>query len=233
MGVKATGEATVIDGVSNGAAPLIELDRPVVVEAHIIGRAPLLMHAWNVEAIEEKANAAKGSVAKKTDDIESYIYRDPDTNLIGIPGVCIAAAMREAARSIQDPRSPRKSGMDLVKGGVIPLDAYATLFRTDDATGKEIPYEAHDFLHQCRVVVQRSGVTRTRPGFNAGWQCRFRLMIATPNYLPLQTISYLLTEAGRLNGLCDFRPSYGRFSLLRLKVEVDTPDEAEPIIELV
>lgn len=66
---------------TNGAAPAIRAGEPYVATVRIVGTADILFHRWNVEAVEEKGNAAKGSKAKKTDDVESYVYRTPDGGL--------------------------------------------------------------------------------------------------------------------------------------------------------
>lgn len=71
---------------TNGAADLIEdSEKPYVATVKIKGDVDILFHAWNCEAVETKAKAAKGSVAKKTDDTESYMYRDDD-GFICLPG---------------------------------------------------------------------------------------------------------------------------------------------------
>ena len=54
-----------IGNVSNGAGATIEFAAPYSVEAVIEGTAPLLFHRWNVDAVEAKSKAAKGSKAKK------------------------------------------------------------------------------------------------------------------------------------------------------------------------
>jgi hypothetical protein len=63
--------ATAIGGQTptNGAAQIIAQSEPYVVSVTIEGVADLLFHRWNPEAVDEKARAAKGSAAKKSDDI--------------------------------------------------------------------------------------------------------------------------------------------------------------------
>ena len=91
----------------------------------LTGTADLLFHRWNSQAVEEKAKAAKNSKAKKTDDIESYVYRN-DGGELCIPGEYVRQAIVAAAKFRQDPRSPRKSAMDLYKAGVVPLTILAS-----------------------------------------------------------------------------------------------------------
>ena len=194
--------------ISNGAESTIIMQEPYMIEVTVCGVAPLLMHAWNIESIEEKAASAKGSKSKKTDDIESYAYRDQD-GYLGIPGKCLLGAMIEAGRYLQDPRSPRKSARDLIKAGVQSLTVMA-LFQPKT--------KKWDYEDRQRVVIQRSGITRTRPAMNTDWTCTFQIMVSVPEYLNPQLIHEIVEKSGRLCGLCDFRPSYGRFRVTEFKI---------------
>lgn len=196
---------------SNGAKATIDTAFPYRAVVTIEGTAPLLFHAWNVESIEEKGKAAKGSKAKKEDDVESYLYRDGDGRL-GVPGKNLVAAIVEAGRSVQDPRSPRKSARDLCRAGLVPLSIHAPF---EPAT------DTYDYLDRQRVTVQRAGITRTRPAMREGWRLRFEVLVNTPEYLPPHLVHLLITNAGRLVGICDFRPTYGRFAVVGFEVLQD------------
>jgi len=192
--------------VSNGAKADIESGIPYVAEATITGTADLLFHRWNCEAVEEKANAAKGSKAKKTDNIESYLYRN-DAGEICLPGEYVRQAVIAAARFRQDPRSPRKSAMDLFKAAIVSLTPLASL-------GIAEP----DYQHKCRVMVQRNGVTRVRPAIKAGWTATLSLLVNLPEYVSPDMLHEVLTQAGKLIGVGDFRPTYGRFQVRQFEV---------------
>jgi hypothetical protein len=195
-----TSKATAVGPeVTNGAAATIENGEPYIVRVRINGVSDLLFHRWNCEAVEAKGKAAKGSKAKKTDDVESYVYRNDDGEL-SIPGEYLRGAIVTAAKFRQDPRSPRKSAMDLFKAGVVSLTALAPI------GAKEWDYE-----HRARVMVQRNGVTRCRPAMKAGWQAEFDLMVNLPEYISADMLHEIVVNAGRLIGIGDFRPTYGRF----------------------
>ena len=106
--------------VSNGGAESIEYGIPYRGHVTIEGSADFLFHRWNCEAVEAKSKAAKNSAAKKTDDIESYVWRNDDGELC-CPGEYLRQSIIMAAKFKQDPRSPRKSAMDLTKAGVVSL----------------------------------------------------------------------------------------------------------------
>lgn len=187
--------------VTNGAESAIDISQPYMVRAHLVGVADILFHRWNCEAVEAKAKAAKGSKAKKSDDVESYVYRD-DTGMLCVPGEYARQAVIHAAKFRQDPRSPRKSAMDLFKAGVISLTPLASL------GAREWDYE-----HRCRVTVQRNGVTRCRPAMKAGWGVTIDFLVNLPEYIAPDALHEVLVNAGRLVGLGDFRPTYGRFAV--------------------
>jgi hypothetical protein len=191
------------DQVTNGGKPDIDMQVPYIADITVRGVAPLLFHAWNVEAIDVKAGTAKGSKAKKTDDVESYVYRTTN-GVLGIPGVNLHGALCIAAKSMQDPRSPRKSLRDLVNAGIIALDPCAPFHGNP---------KAWDYIDRRRVTVQRNGITRSRPAMKEGWTVTFRMLVNTPEYITQPLLDSLVNAAGRLVGLCDHRPTYGRFAV--------------------
>jgi hypothetical protein len=199
---------TEIGPVTNGALTVIEASFPYTVSTRIVGVADLLFHRWNVEGVEAKGKAAKGSKAKKTDDIESYCYRTDDGD-IALPGEYLRQAIIHAAKFRQDPRSPRKSAMDLYKAGVISLTPLASLGKAK-----------WDFEHRSRVMIQRNGITRVRPAMKVGWSAEIDLLVNLPEYIPPDALQDVLVNAGRLIGLADFRPTYGRFAVQSFTVSL-------------
>jgi hypothetical protein len=190
---------------TNGALEAIETTMPYVVNFTLEGTADMLFHRYNCEEVAEKGKAAKGSKAKKTDNIESYVWRDEEGSLC-IPGEYVRQSMIHAAKFLQDPRSPRKSAMDLYKAGIISLTVMASLGT-----------EKWDYEDARRVVIQRSAVTRIRPAMKKGWKASFQFMVNLPEYISPHTFQAVLENAGRLIGLGDFRPTYGRFHVVNLE----------------
>jgi hypothetical protein len=194
---------------TNAAAEQIALEVPYQVTVTIRGVAPILFHRYSVESVEAKGNAAKNSAAKKTDDIESYVYRT-SAGEIAIPGAYLKGAIagpQGAAKFRQDPRSPRKSALDLYKAGVIVLTDLASLGTQN-----------WDYLDQRRVMVQRSAISRIRPAMTEGWEATFDVLVQTPEYISRADLHDVIVNAGRLVGLADFRPTYGRFQVVRFDV---------------
>lgn len=133
--------------------------------------------------------------------MESYVYRNEAGELC-LPGEYLRQAVINAAKFRQDPRSPRKSAVDLVKAAVVNLTPLASF-----------GLKTWDYEHKCRVQVQRNGVTRVRPAIKSGWTAEFIFLVNLPEYVSPELLHGLLNDAGRLIGLADFRPTYGRFQV--------------------
>lgn len=207
------GEGVVLVGPaspSNDGALTIATLAPYAVRVELEGVCPILFHRWSDDDVAAKGAAAKGSAAKKTDNVEAYVYRVDPTNPksdIGIPGEYLRGSAVNAAKFRQDPRSPRKSAMDLYKAGVVPLTTVATLGRP-----------TWEFVDRRRATVQRSAITRSRPGFNAGWRATFDLQVNLPEYIVPNDLLDIINLAGRVIGLGDNRPTYGRFQVVGFAV---------------
>lgn len=203
--------------VTNDAAPLIAMELPYEVEFTIEGVCPIIFHRWSNESVAEKSAAKKGSTAKKTDDVDSYVYRDED-GFICIPGTYIHAALSSkkegAGRYFQDPRSSRKSAADLYKAAAIPTTILAPIL---NAEGKKT--RNWDGLDARRMVVSSSSITRQRPMFNTGWRATFGFTIMLPEYVDHQDFLAALTLAGKAVGIADSRPTYGRFQVVNFTVK--------------
>lgn len=200
---KQSAQVVHLANMSNGGEEIIRHSEPYSVSVTITGVADLLFHAWNAEAVDEKAAAAKNSKGKKTDNVESYVYRNDD-GFICLPGEYLRGSIINAAKFRQDPRSPRKSAMDLFKAGIVSTTALASL------GSKEWGY-----LDRRRVMIQRAGINRTRPAMRAGWTATFDFLVMLPEYIDRNMLRETVEAAGRLIGVGDFRPTFGRFGVTR------------------
>ena len=194
-----------ISDPTNGGRDSIESSIPYSVAVQVQGSADLLFHRWNCESVATKAKAAKNSKSKKSDDIESYVWRDQDGQLC-LPGEYFRQAIIHAAKFRQDPRSPRKSAMDLFKAGLVCETQLAGLGA-----------KTWDYLDTRRVVIQRAGINRTRPAMKVGWTAEIIMTVLTPEYIDEGLLHEVISMAGRLVGVGDFRPSFGRFGIVKFK----------------
>lgn len=210
---KNDGDLTAIYPVTNDAESDINTYRPYAVQVTVQGTCPILLHRFSPEAVEEKANAPKNSVLKKTDNLESYVYRTNDGE-IGIPGEYICRSAQGAAKSQQDPRSPRKSAADLFKAGLISLTDPAPIL----PQGRDSGVTEWEYVDRRGAPVQRNRIIRERPAFNAGWRATWLLQVLSPEYISSDFLLAVLVDAGRFQGLADYRPTFGRFNIIQYEV---------------
>jgi len=210
-----SGTAMAIGEPTNGAQEAIETGLPYIVHVTIEGSADLLLHAWNVEAVASKSAARKGSEGKKSDNVESYVRRNED-GIICLPTEYLRMSIVNAAKFRQDPRSPRKSAFDLYKAAIVSLEHLVPI---TTVTG-ELP-KFWDYEHRARVQVQRNGITRCRPAFREGWKVRVPLLVNLPEYVSPRDLNECIAAAGRLVGVGDFRPTYGRFQVVGFEIQKD------------
>lgn len=194
---------------TNQANPLIEKTQPYCVSVKIQGDSPILFHRWNNEVVAEKAAAKKNSTVKKTDNLESYVCRDPETRHICVPAEYIRGAVITASKSYKDPRSKMRSMVELAKAIILLPDEMYPI------NGGVTEWEYEDVR---RVQVQRAGISRVRPAFRKGWTCDFEVIVLQPEYLEPEVLHNMLIDAGRFCGLADFRPTFGRFRLTHFEV---------------
>ena len=177
-------------------------------EIEIKGTTPILFHAWNVEETEKKSAAKKGSSEKKDPSLESLVYRN-EKGEICIPGDYFRAALVDTARYFSDPRSPRKSSRDLFKQSIITETLLAPIGPGSRKTW--------DDVDKRRVVIQKAAITRQRPRFKEGWTAKFKIRIILPEYISIEYLHEVSEKAGSINGLADFRPTFGRFVVMSCK----------------
>lgn len=184
----------------------------VIVQVTLEGVSKILFHRYDCASVEAKGKAGKGSAAKKSDDTESYVYRNEKGHL-AVPAENLHACLEVSAKSYQDPRSPRKSARDLFKAGILVLPALLAFRRPD---GSALP--TWDFLDTRRCLVQQSAISRTRPGLEAGWRLEAEIHILAADLINLPLLRKVLHNAGATVGLCDFRPRFGRFQVSRAEI---------------
>jgi hypothetical protein len=199
--------AVILADVSNDGQFAIDASAPYVVNVSVEGAAALLFHRWSVDGVEAKSKAAKGSKAKKEDDLESYVYRDRD-GFLCLPTEYFRMSIINAAKYKQDPRSPRKSAMDLFKAGLVGLSDLCSL-----------GIKEWQYVDRRRVMVQRNGITRHRPACYPGWKASMQFQVLVPEYINSHLLNETISAAGRLVGVGDFRPTFGRFAVTHFAVE--------------
>lgn len=200
-------KSDVLDGISNDAKSQIEMETPFTVDVSIKGSSPFLFHRWSNEAVAAQQAAKKNSIVKKSDNVESYVFRN-EKRALCIPSEYVRMSVINSAKYDQHPSKPRASAFDLFKAGIICAPELCEL---NDG-------EAYnwDSLDQRRVVIQRASITRSRPSMNTGWEINLEITSLLPDLIDFNFMYKTLVRAGQLIGVGDFRPSYGRLLLQNL-----------------
>ena len=71
-----------------------------------------------------------------------------------------------------------------------------------------------DYLDKRRANIHRNAINRIRPAMRAGYQVTFDVMVLLPEYIDRNQLREVIEQAGRLCGLGDFRPTFGRFGIV-------------------
>lgn len=180
---------------------------------HIVGTAPLLMSNGLMAdpsyhyARESKARTSiRGSA--RTEAVEAEIqylgwrgrlYYDEAIG-VHIPGTNIEACLIKAARST-------KNGKDLERGMFVPVDKVK--LQHNGPTNVADLYEDKNFVSSLIVKQGQARLPRLRPKFNE-WSLTTEIVLWT-DQVDRPALERIADSAGRLVGLGDYRPRYGRF----------------------
>ncbi len=115
-----------------------------------------------------------------------------------VPAEAIEAAMTGAART-------RRAGAT-VRAAMVVQES--PLLRYDGPDVEDL-FEAPGFVHRCGVRIGTRRTMRTRPKFDA-WSLDVTLAFV-PSAVDGTTLLEIADIAGRMIGLGDFRPRFGRF----------------------
>lgn len=185
----------------------------------IRGDAPLLMHAARLADPLDPATKELAAVTgkrTKTDDDHREVSRleflgslyIADTLGPYIPGVNMAACLFRGA-------TKTRKGSALKSALLIPEEVNPLIYRGPrDAEGL---WNAETFTHRATVKVGLSRVVRTRPVFPS-WALSVTGYLDT-EVVDKESFASIADTAGRLVGLGDWRPQYGRFTVTKLEWE--------------
>lgn len=178
----------------------------------IVGVAPLMMHSIRLaNPLDQAAKAIKAvsSKRKKTeDDHEAMarleflgsLYRDDAGHYI-IPAPAWEACIVEGAKS-------QKSGK-IAKSGIFVADD--TTIRYAGPKDPEARYADPSCVDYRAVRVQSARLMRCRPIFR-GWSATLTVS-HDPRVVAADTLRQWLEIAGRLVGVLEYRPRFGRFDV--------------------
>jgi hypothetical protein len=184
----------------------------------IKGESPLLMHSARLANPLDpmtKDHKKLTGIRKKTDEDHEkimkseffcslyYDYDEPeDERFIYIPGQNVESMLVDAAKK-------KKLGK-VFKSSVIVLEDKIKLEYDGPKTPEEL-FKLEKFLDVQGVRVQGARLMRCRPKFDK-WALSVTVTYMA-DALTKGDIIKAMAESGRLIGLCDYRPKYGRFTV--------------------
>jgi hypothetical protein len=183
------------------------------IDFHICGVAPLLMHNGQLaNPMNKFAKAMKAITSKRKKTDEDYIelarleffgglYAD-DQGRPTLPGEVLEATLVGGAKKT-------KKGKD-AKSAIIVDGNFPVIY--DGPKTPEALWEDERFRYVAGVVVGQSRVMRTRPIFKT-WECKFTVHYLEEVFDAQEVIDFV-DAAGRMVGLLDGRPRFGRFEVV-------------------
>jgi hypothetical protein len=179
------------------------------IEFTIRGISPLMLHngaladplnefAKRLKEISGKRNKTEADYRAMADiEWEGGLYFDEDHRIV-MPGENIEAAITAGGKKF-------KLG-DQCKAGILSDGDWPIIYEGPKDLEK---LKADPRFRDCRgVKIQKNRIMRTRPLF-VPWGLKF-----TVQYLPdLDQVVKILDTVGRIIGLGDFKPKYGRFTV--------------------
>jgi hypothetical protein len=172
------------------------------INVRIKGSRPLLMNSCQQMVMDrenEKTKKRGREEMTPTVEAERCLYKDKEGKVF-VPSLCLLASLRGAAVNRLVPGRGKKTFKNYIFSGVrIEPD--------------NIPVQSEKGWQPDLkpVVIGHARVIRARPRFDE-WALECQLQIVDP-IVTKADLKEIITEAGRYNGLCDFRPLYGLFEV--------------------
>ena len=169
-------------------------------KVEIRGTRPLLMNSCR-HMIEERENKPSRGMKEITskEEAEKLLYLDKEENIV-VPSLTILACLRKSAVNFKVPGRGKKTYKDFIYAGIgiepreIPLIT---------SNGWEVDLQI--------VVIGNGRIVKPRPRFDE-WKLNFEAEILDVIITP-STLKEILVDAGKFNGLLDFRPLFGLFEI--------------------
>lgn len=188
------------------------------IKAKIEGEAPLLMHSALLNDPLSEVSLAMREISRRRSKSEDDIMELARLEFLGglyvnekqrpvVPGPNIESCIVDGAKA-------QKLGKRFKAGVFVNHDPE---LEYDGPRTPERLFKDARFRDTRRVKVGQSGVMRTRPIFQQ-WALEFSIDYNV-EAADFRTIECALVQAGRMVGLCDYRPRFGRFRVVSMDEE--------------
>lgn len=171
------------------------------ISVNIHGTKPLLMHSTLAMTLP-KSKKVKSSEHDVSEEAALCLYFTEDKK-IAVPSFAILSAMRKSATNLKKGGSGKKTLKDFVFSG-LQMNPEMILLTPQE-------YEVNVQM----VRVQSARIPRARPLFR-NWSLTFGITIVDEQTWDAGTVRQVLEEAGKYQGILDFRPLYGTFEIVSM-----------------
>jgi len=171
------------------------------IDVTITGIAAILQHRFVVDEEDPSANKHSG-FRDYSDEVKKSLYLTEDGKLCQTADQ-VMGSMIKAAVSFKIPGRGKKTYKDLTKAALIVTPEY-------------IPHKIQTWRVDRRMVrIGPARIVRERPRLDE-WELDFSIETIDKQF-PFAALKDILDEAGKMQGLGDFRPRFGRFTVTRFK----------------
>jgi len=160
--------------------------------------------------LKPKSNKVKSSEHDPVEEAKGCLYLNSEGKIC-VPSMAVLSAMRKAATQMKKAGAGKKTLKDFVFSG---LQIEPEMI--------ELPNQNYD-VDIRPVVVMRARILRARPLFKE-WGLTFTINIIDEMTWDAGTVRQVIEEAGKYQGLLDFRPLFGTFTVVSMK-NADTGKE--------
>ena len=167
----------------------------------IKGTKPLMQHS-TAGMLIPKSKKVKSSEHDPEEEARLALYLN-EKGEIGVPSFAVLSALRKAAVNMKKAGAGKKTLKDYVFSGLAITPDFIIL-----------PNQKYE-IDIRPVVVQRARIMRARPVFKE-WSLKFDVELRDEQTWDAGTVRQLLEEAGKYQGLLEFRPLFGLFEVVKV-----------------
>lgn len=175
-----------------------------ILDVTIKGTRPLMMHS-TAGMLKPKSKKVKSSEHDPVEEAKEGLYINESGKIV-VPSFAVLSCMRKAATNLKKAGAGKKTLKDFVFSGL-------------EITPDQIELTNQKYEIDIRpVVVQRARIMRARPVFKE-WGLKFQIEIRDEQTWDAGTVRQVLEEAGKYQGLLEFRPLFGQFEIVKMTSE--------------
>jgi hypothetical protein len=188
-----------------------------LVDVTIKGDAPLLQHRFPVPDLASMTKGGTKQTGAKdyTEEWREHLY--VTKGQVFQPATHLEGALVKAAVNFKITGKRGKTYKDLFRAAVF-VAPEEILHGVDEPDELDTDADKRLYLDMRPVVVQRARIVRIRPAFSPGWELSFQIEVID-DQINATLLQDILTLAGKSVGIGDFRPKFGRFSVVKFEVQ--------------